>query len=735
MGGMKRKAGGEVWSGKIVPMGRPAVPAKKVVPVKSGIKAVARAGLSKIPAKKIKVAAVEEEPEEDVDQDEDGDPTRYTGQISSSKGVGKFTISCEEVSAMHGADPKVTIKSRGPNNLSVGDWISFRIQEDIGAPLAIEIEFAEEPGDEEEEMEDAEEVVEEEEEIAEEEEAMEEEAEEVEPEEDAAEEEPEDDVEAEDEEVPEEAEDDEEAEEDEGEQEVVIAKSSAVARFRKAQAADVEFSAGWNKKIGAANGKIGAAAAKAKIGSKKTPFKRAFIEPPAKLSKADMKALEAMRAEMQIQVEGKGCAYPPITTFQELDGIIPDWCMEAINAQGFEAPMPVQAQALPLALSGHDLVGIAKTGSGKTLAYLLPAIVHIEDQKPVAKGSSAPICLILAPVRELAVQIAEEGQKLLGSSSEGKHPKGLSSVAIYGGGSSNKGWQIDALRKGCEIVAATPGRLVDLIEGHQISLARVTYFVLDEADRMLDEGFGAQVNEINRNIRADRQCMFFSATWPPSVERLAGKICQNGSEPIQLTVGQNEEGGPTTREDIVQEVVVFDEPTWDERDAAKQELLYAHLREVLSHKQHKMLVFLSRKNLCDTMVNRLWAEGFKCQAMHGGKSQDSRLDILDQFKRNQLKLLITTDVMGRGLDIPDISHVVIFDMGEIEDYVHRIGRTARGPYGKGHALTFFEFDRKWPNIASDLLRCLEESEQEVPEDLARIAQEVANGERGGRGGW
>jgi len=728
MGGMKRKAqdSGNAWSGKIVPMGRPSAPKKKAVPAKSGIKAVIKPGLY---SKRIKVAEVEEEPEdEEVEEDEDGDPTRYTGQITSSKGMGKFVITCEEVSAMHGADPKVTIKSNGPNNLSVGDWISFRIAEDIGAPLAIEIEFAEEPGDEEE-MEDAEEVVEEEEEIAEEEEALEEEAEE------AVEEEPEEDVEAEDEEVPEEdeeAEAEEEAEEDEEAQELVIAKSSAVARFRKAQATETAFTAGWKMKNGA-NGKIGAAA-KIGIGSKKAPFKRAFIEPPGKLSKADMKALADMRGEMQITVEGQGSAFPPIMSFQELDGIIPDWCMEALNAQGFEAPMPVQAQALPLALSGHDLVGIAKTGSGKTLAYLLPAMVHIEDQKPVAKGSSTPICLILAPVRELAVQIAEEAQKLLGGSKAGSHPKGLSSVAIYGGGSSNKGWQIEALRKGCEIVAATPGRLVDLIEGRQISLSRVTYFVLDEADRMLDEGFGAQVNEINKQIRPDRQCMFFSATWPASVERLAGKICQNGSEPIQLTVGQNEEGGPTTREDIVQEVVVFDEPSWDERDAAKQELLYAHLREVLSHKQHKMLVFLSRKVLCDSMVNRLWAEGFKCQAMHGGKSQDSRLDILDQFKTNKLKLLVTTDVMGRGLDIPDISHVVVYDMGDIEDYVHRIGRTARGPYGKGHALTFFEYDRKWPNLASDLLGCLEQSEQEVPEDLARIAEEAANGQRGG-GGW
>merc|ERR1712054_423788 len=169
------------------------------------------------------------------------------------------------------------------------------------------------------------------------------------------------------------------------------------------------------------------------------------------------------------------------------------------------------------------------------------------------------------------------------------------------------------------------------------------------------------------------------------------------------------------------------------RDQSKQELLYAHLREVLGDKRHKMLVFLSRKTLCDEMVNRLWAEGFKCHSMHGGRSQDSRLDILDQFRNNKLKLLVTTDVMGRGLDIPDVSHVVVYDMGDIEDYVHRIGRTARGPYGKGHALTFFEYDRKWPQLASQLLEVLEQSNQPVPPELQQIADEVESGQRSAKG--
>lgn len=248
---------------------------------------------------------------------------------------------------------------------------------------------------------------------------------------------------------------------------------------------------------------------------------------------------------------------------------------------------------------------------------------------------------------------------------------------------------------------------------------------------MLECGFEDQVGEISRSIRRDRQCLFFSATWPPQVKSLAAKMCLNGSTPVHLTCGQSGHGAATTREDIVQEVVVFEEPTWEERDRSKQELLYAHLREVLADPRHKVLVFVSRKNLCDEMVNRLWGEGFPCQTMHGGRTQDSRLSTLAEFRQGKLQLLITTNVMGRGLDIPDISHVVVYDMGDIEEYVHRIGRTARGPYGKGHALTFFEYEPRYPEIAVNLVNVLVQANQEVPKDLAKLVNK-GKGKGGGK---
>jgi len=327
------------------------------------------------------------------------------------------------------------------------------------------------------------------------------------------------------------------------------------------------------------------------------------------------------------------------------------------------------------------------------------------------------------------VQISEEAAKLVKhSKSKGNHPNGLWATSIYGGKSKQE--QLRLARLGTHIMAATPGRLMDHVQCNEIMLDRVTYFVLDEADRMLEEGFAEQLKIIAQRIRRDRHMLFFSATWPREVEALARDMCKGRMKPVHLAVGQREDGMATTRSDILQEVVVFNQPTWEERDAAKRDLLYRHLREVLSDEDHKVLVFVSNKNLANELRDNLWGEGFKTDSMHGGRSQDQRLAVLDTFKRGETRLLVCTDVMGRGLDIPDITHVVIYDMGEVEDYVHRIGRTARGPTGQGHALTFFEFNKKWPTIGRDLVQVLEESEQEVPDDLREIAEMA---ERSGMG--
>ncbi|CAK0804187.1 unnamed protein product [Prorocentrum cordatum] len=397
-----------------------------------------------------------------------------------------------------------------------------------------------------------------------------------------------------------------------------------------------------------------------------------------------------------------------------------------------ESPMPIQQQALPLLLRGFDLVGIAKTGSGKTLAFLLPGVVHIEAQEPLDGAVASPIALVLAPVRELAVQIAEEANKLLAkSSASARHPKGLGAVALYGGGARVRWDQLAELQKGwCQIVTATPGRACDFLQSGDLSLGRVTYFVLDEADRMLECGFEEQMGQIAGSIRSDRQTLFFSATWPAVVQKLASRMCH--SPPVRVTVGQKQDGdGPTARGDIVQEIVVLDGMEWEEVDAKKQEIMYSHIRTLLQDPVHKVLVFVNTKNMSWEVAGKLTEEGFSAEFMYGGRSQDVRADIVRKFKEGEIKLLVTTDVMARGLDIPhDISHVVVFDCyGGIEEYVHRIGRTARGPYGRGHALTFFEYDPKYSGMASELLEVLQQAGQPVPPELQRIADEVASGER------
>mmetsp|Transcript_149311 Transcript_149311/g.479462 ORF Transcript_149311/g.479462 Transcript_149311/m.479462 type:complete len:619 (+) Transcript_149311:12-1868(+) len=506
--------------------------------------------------------------------------------------------------------------------------------------------------------------------------------------------------------------------------------SAGAAKASASKATSHSFASGWGANGGNKKAAWSKAATAASWGE---PFQRVFLEPPAELPEADWKVTQYLREELQITVSGEDeiGIFPPLGSFEELEDVIPQYVLDSLASFGIASPMPIQSQALPLALGGQDLIGIAKTGSGKTLAYLLPAIVHIEAQEPLAEQAATPIVLILVPVRELAVQIAEEAQKLLkGSAGGGNHPNGIWAACAYGGGSGSKSWQVAEIKKGGHIVAATPGRLVDLVDSGEVGLDRVTYFVLDEADRMLEEGFGDQVGSIAAGIRPDRQTVFFSATWPAAVQELAERMCGGGAAPALVTVGQQDNGGgPTSREDIVQEVVVFDEGTWEERDAKKKELLYAHLSEILGDPAHKALVFVSRKDLADELGNVLWKEGVNVNTMHGGKSQDRRLEVLDEFKKGDTKLLVTTDVMGRGLDIPDVSHVVVYDMGDIEDYVHRIGRTARGPYGEGHALTFFEYDRKWPSLGAELIQVLERSGQEAPAELHQIVSEVESGLR------
>jgi len=334
--------------------------------------------------------------------------------------------------------------------------------------------------------------------------------------------------------------------------------------------------------------------------------------------------------------------------------------------------------------------------------------------QPYLKPGDGPIVLVLAPTRELAVQIKEECDKF-GASSE------IKNTVVYGGVS--KKTQIGVLRSGVEIVIATPGRLIDHLETGNTNLKRVTYLVMDEADRMLDMGFEPQLRKIVGQIRPDRQVLMWSATWPKEVQNLARDYLQDY---YQVTVGSLDLKG---NKDITQIIEVCG-------DGDKYRKLLTHLKDTLTPKD-RVLVFVETKKGCDMLTRSLRMDSFQARAMHGDKSQDERDWVLKQFKSCEAPLMVATDVAARGLDVNDIRMVVNFDFpNNMEDYVHRIGRTGRAGK-KGTAISFFVADKNG-RMARELIDILSRTEQHIPPELMTLKNSTGGGRgrgRGGRGRW
>ena len=326
------------------------------------------------------------------------------------------------------------------------------------------------------------------------------------------------------------------------------------------------------------------------------------------------------------------------------------------------------------------------------------------------KPGEGPIVLILAPTRELAVQIKEECDKFGGSSD-------IKNTVVYGGVPKSR--QVRDLRSGVEIVIATPGRLIDHLEQGNTNLKRVTYLVLDEADRMLDMGFEPQLRKICSQIRPDRQVLMWSATWPKEVQNLASDYLR---EYYQVTVGSLDLAG---NKDVTQMVEVT-------TDQDKYRNLLRYLRENLTSKD-RVLVFVETKKGCDMLTRSLRMDGFQARAMHGDKSQEERDWVLKEFKSRQSTLLVATDVAARGLDVDDIRMVVNFDFpNDMETYIHRIGRTGRAGK-KGTAVSFF-VAQKNARLAKDLIEILQRTTQNIPSELQALSSFSVGGNRGGGGG-
>lgn len=430
-------------------------------------------------------------------------------------------------------------------------------------------------------------------------------------------------------------------------------------------------------------------------------FEKNFYKESPTTQARSAQEVEAYRTTKEITVSGRN--YPkPAQTFQELQ--LPDVLANVIRRMNFVEPTPIQAQGFTIALSGRDMVGIAQTGSGKTISFILPACMHIQHQPPLG-NNDGPICLALCPTRELAIQVQAVAAQFQTSNR-------LRSTCVYGGAS--KGPQIRDLERGSEIVVATPGRLIDLIEMRKINMRRVTYLVLDEADRMLDMGFEPQIRKIIEQIRPDRQVLMWSATWPKEVRKLAEDFLVDY---VQINIGSSQ---IHANHNILQIVDVC-------QDYEKERKLVQLLEEIMGEKENKTIIFFETKRKTDDVTRKLRKDGWPAMCIHGDKSQPEREWVLKEFRSGKAPILLATDVASRGLDIPDISFVVNFDYPNSgEDYIHRIGRTARAER-TGTAYTFFTHgDSK---NASELVQVMEEAGQTVPPKLSSLAGSSYGGGR------
>ncbi|ACO64635.1 predicted protein, partial [Micromonas commoda] len=454
-------------------------------------------------------------------------------------------------------------------------------------------------------------------------------------------------------------------------------------------------------------------------------FNRDFYVEAPEISSMAPDAVEATRRRLDLHVLGVDPPNP-VGRFGQCGGLSAE-TLKILKRMGYASPTPIQSQAIPALLQGRDVVGIAKTGSGKTAAFLLPALVHAMDQPELSKGDG-PIVLVLAPTRELGSQILAECKKLA------RAHEGLRCVGVLGGGSKTENFR--ELRAGAEVVVGTPGRVVDVCGGGNkaaTNLARVTYLALDEADRMLDMGFEAQVRSLCDGVRPDRQTALFSATMPARVRALCddvlGLIDSRANDgavgPLTITVGRP--GGANS------DVAQFAEVLADGSDDARLTWLVARIREFVD--EGEVLVFCARKTQVDACVAALRdTAGARVGGMHGDMHQSDRAAALRAFRKGETHVLVATDVAARGLDVPSVRTVVsLHPPRDIESHVHRIGRTGRAGNKDGRAFTLVARTDGNARFLSDLVLNMQRAGQRVPPQLHAIARGGGGGRRRGWG--
>ena len=382
--------------------------------------------------------------------------------------------------------------------------------------------------------------------------------------------------------------------------------------------------------------------------------------------------------------------------------------LSAVRSEGYESPTPIQAQAIPFALEGRDIMASAQTGSGKTAAFLLPTLQRLTKRSE--KPGKGPRALVLTPTRELAAQVEKNALAYA------KNMRWFRTVSIVGGASF--GYQTRALSKPVDLIVATPGRLMDLMQSGKVDFARLEVLILDEADRMLDMGFIDDIETIVEATPTDRQTLLFSATWDGAVGKLARKLTKNPE--------------------------IIEVERVDDQGKIEEQLLYCddmrHKNRLLDHilrdaNIDQCVIFTSTKAMTEVIADDLYEKGFAANCLHGDMPQGWRNRTLMDLRKGRCKILVATDVAARGIDVPTITHVINYDLPkQAEDYVHRIGRTGRA--GRtGIAITFAEVNEyvKVHKIEKYIDRKLTEVTVEGMEPTRK--RKSAGGKPKGKGGW
>ncbi|KAF1364815.1 DEAD-domain-containing protein [Lizonia empirigonia] len=432
------------------------------------------------------------------------------------------------------------------------------------------------------------------------------------------------------------------------------------------------------------------------------PFRKNFYTEPSEVSAMTPEEVADLRHEMDgIKVKPDDVPRPVIKWAQM--GLL-QATMDVFQRVHYDRPTSIQAQAIPIAESGRDLIGVAKTGSGKTLGFGIPMIRHILDQRPL-KPSDGPVGLILAPTRELCQQISNELKPFLIAS-------GITIKCAYGGQPISE--QIAMIKRGgIHVLCATPGRLIDLLQsnsGRVLSFRRITYVILDEADRMFDMGFEPQVMKILANVRPDRQTILFSATFPKNMAALARKAL---NKPAEVIIGGRSKVAPE-----ITQIISLVPPSYEKKISK----LLLHLGQLFSEDENaQVLIFTEKQETAEDLLSKLFkAKYYSVNTIHGAKDQTDRNEAINDFKQGVLSILIATSVAARGLDVPGLAMVFNFDCPtHLEDYVHRCGRTGRAG-NKGTAITLLE-DPGQERFAVHIVKALKESDTKVPEGVQKMA--------------